>query len=184
MLKKKIIRLSTITCFAVFSLAAVPCAAQTQEPVRHPWWVNMGGGPGFVGSAGTMTAGFEYSEQLDGMILSGRLLGSTNKNPTILEYSPSGVVYKMAEYAVLYGPSYRYGSYLISGGAGIGLVRAIYENDNAVTTGKNSSISLPLEAQWCWRPTHFVGCGLYAYTSLNFEKTFSGLWFFAQLGLW
>jgi hypothetical protein len=181
---KKITQQSIITGLAVYFFAAVPCAAQTQEPVRHPWWVNMGGGPGLVGSAGAMTAGFEYSEQFGSMILSGRLLGSTNKNPTILEYSPSNVVYKMAEYAVLYGPAYQYGNYLVSAGAGIGLVRAIYENDSEATTGKNSSISLPLEAQWCWRPAHFVGCGFYAYASLNFEKTFSGLWFFAQIGLW
>ncbi|MFZ1976978.1 MAG: hypothetical protein WAV76_03395 [Bacteroidota bacterium] len=184
MTNKKIVRQSITICLVVFFLAAVHCKAQPQEPDHHPWWVNMGGGPGLVGSAGTMTAGFEYSEQFDSMILSGRLLGSTNKNPTILEYSPSDVVYKMAEYAVLYGQAYQYGNYLISGGAGIGLVRAIYENDDAVTTGKNSSISLPLEAQWCWRPAHFVGCGFYAYASLNFEKTFAGLWFFAQVGLW
>ena len=115
MTNKKIVRQSITICLVVFFLAAVHCKAQPQEPDHHPWWVNMGGGTGLVGSAGTMTAGFEYSEQFDSMILSGRLLGSTNKNPTILEYSPSDVVYKMAEYAVLYGQAYQYGNYLISG---------------------------------------------------------------------
>jgi hypothetical protein len=184
MTKKKILQQLIIASLCTAFLSAVPAAAQTQEPARHPWWVNMGGGLGSVGGVLTMTAGFEYSQQFGSMLLSGRLLGSTNKNPTILDHSPSDVVYKMAEYAVLYGPVCQCGNHSFSAGAGIGLMRAIYENRDEITTGTNSVVSLPLEAQWCWRPTNFVGCGFYTYASLNFEKNFYGLWFFARLGLW
>ena len=52
MTHKKIVSQSIITCLAVFFLASVHCTAQTQDPVHHPWWVNIGGGPGLVGSAG------------------------------------------------------------------------------------------------------------------------------------
>ena len=71
---------------------------------NHPWWVNLGAGPAFVGNTFAMNAGMVYCYQFDRSIISARILGVTNYNPTVQEIDKSYTIYKMAEYGILYGP--------------------------------------------------------------------------------
>jgi hypothetical protein len=110
------------------------------------------------------------------------MLGVTNNNPTVQRIDQSYTIYKMAEYGILYGPIWQTDCGYISAGAGIGLVRAAYETPIDIAT--NTSISLPVEAQWFWRLTTYAGLGVYSYISLNFEKPLYGVMVCAQLGAW
>ena len=148
----------------------------------HPWWVDLGAGPSFVQSSLSYSAGMVYCYQLEQSIISARIIGQTNNNPTIQRWDRSSTIYKMSDYGVLYSACGAIGVMNYSAGAGIGLVRAVYVVNSATTT--KTSASVPLEAQWFWRPTRFVGIGVYVYGSLNFERTLSGLLLCAQLGAW
>ena len=115
-------------------------------------------------------------------MISARIIGVTNKNPTIQSIAPTQVNYKFADYSVLYGPLWQLEQSYVSIGAGIGLVRAAYETPVSIVT--HTSVSLSLEAQWFWRPTRFAGIGLYTYANLNFEKYLFGTLMCVQLGMW
>ncbi len=148
----------------------------------HLWWVNLGAGPALVGTHFALSAGMVYCYQFERSIISARIIGETNKNPTVQAIDRSSTIYKMTDYGILYGPMWLMEESFISIGIGIGLVRAAYETPLSITT--NTSINFPLEAQWFWRPTYFVGVGIYTYASLNFEKPLYGAMFCAQLGMW
>jgi hypothetical protein len=149
---------------------------------NHPWWVNLGAGPAFVGNTFAMNAGMVYCYPFEHSIISARILGVTNNNPTVQQIDPSTVIYKMTEYGILYGPMWHTGYGYVSVGAGMGLVRAGYENGTDIST--NTSVSIPLEAQWFWRCTSYAGIGLETYAALNFEKPFYGILVCVQLGGW
>jgi hypothetical protein len=149
---------------------------------NHPWWVNLGAGPSLVGSDFSMNAGMVYCYQFERSIISGRIIGLTNINPTVQKIDPASTRYKMSDYGILYGPIWQSECSYFSIGTGIGLVRAAYVTPEDITT--NTSISLPLEVQWFWRPVYFAGVGIYAYSSLNFEKMLYGVMLCAQLGVW
>jgi hypothetical protein len=149
---------------------------------NNPWWVNLGAGPALVGNTFAMNAGMVYCYQFDRSIISARILGVTNNNPTVQRIDQSNTIYKMADYGILYGPIWQMKNCYISVGAGIGLVRAAYETTSDSTT--NTSLSVPVEAQWFWRFTSYAGIGLYTYVTLNFEKPFYGVMICAQLGAW
>jgi hypothetical protein len=154
------------------------------QPFRqnHPWWVNLGAGPAFIGNNFAMNGGMVYCYQFDRSMISARMLGLTNNNPTVQQIDPSSTIYKMADYGILYGPIWQTDYGYVSVGAGIGLVRAAYETPIGMTT--NTSISVPIEVQWFWRFTTYAGLGVYTYTSLNNEKPFYGVMVCAQLGAW
>jgi hypothetical protein len=155
--------------------------AQTTHP-HHPWWVNLGAGPAFIGSTFAMNAGMVYCYQFDRSIISARMLGVTNNNPTVQQIDHSSTIYKMADYGILYGPIWQTNCGYITAGIGMGLVRAAYETPFDIVT--NTSISIPFEVQWFWRCTEYAGLGIYFYSSLNFEKSFYGVIVCAQLGVW
>ena len=143
---------------------------------------NSRGGPALVSNNFAMNAGMVYCYQFDRSIISARILGVTNYNPTVQEIDKSYTIYKMAEYGILYGPIWKIGYGYISAGAGIGLVRAGYQTPIDIMT--NTSISLPIEVQWFWRFTNYAGFGVYTYASFNFEKPIYGVMICAQLGAW
>jgi hypothetical protein len=149
---------------------------------NHPWWVNLGAGPALIGTHFAMNAGMVYCYQFEKSIISARIVGITNKNPTIQKMDRTITNYKMADYGILYGPIWYSGSSYVSAGAGIGLVRITCETSTNITT--NTSISMPVEVQWFWRPTYFAGIGIYTYTSLNFEKQLAGVMICVQLVVW
>ena len=152
------------------------------EHQNYPWWVCLGAGPSRGGSTFSLNAGMVYCYQFEHSLISARMIGVTNKNPTVQKIDPTSVNYKFSDYGVLYGPLWQSEQTYASIGAGIGLVRAAYETPASIVT--HTSVSLPLEAQWFWRPTRFAGIGLYTYTSLNFEKRLFGALLCVQLGMW
>jgi hypothetical protein len=149
---------------------------------NHPWWVNLGAGPALVGNTFAMNAGMVYCYQFDQSIISARMLGVTNNNPTVQQIDRSSTIYKMADYGILYGPVWHTAYGFFSIGAGIGLVRAAYETP--VDSETNTSISVPVEAQWFCRFTSYAGLGIYTYATMNFEKPLYGVMLCAQLGSW
>jgi hypothetical protein len=154
----------------------------SQSSNSHPWWVDLGAGPSLVGSTFTMNGGMVYCYQFENSIISARMIGVTNKNPTVQKIDPTTVNYKFSDFSVLYGPLWQSEQSYVSIGAGIGLVRAAYETSVSIST--NTSVGLPMEAQWFWRPTRFAGFGLYIYANMNFEKHLFGTLVCAQLGMW
>jgi hypothetical protein len=154
----------------------------SQPTHAHPWWVNLGAGPSLIGTHFSMNAGMVYCYQFEKSIISARMIGVTNKNPTVQKIEQTPVEYKFADYGVLYGPLWQSDQMVVSFGAGIGLVRAAYETHFATST--KTSFSLPMEVQCFWRPTRFAGIGLYTYSSLNFEKHLVGALLCVQLGMW
>jgi hypothetical protein len=164
-----------------FSFCSDNLKSQTPHQ-NHPWWVNLGAGPALVGKTFAMNAGMVYCFQFDRSIISARMIGVTNNNPTVQKIDQSYTIYKMADYGILYGPIWQTDYGYISVGAGIGLVRAAYETPIDIAT--NTSISVPIEAQWFWRLTTYAGLGVYTYASLNFEKQLYGVMVCAQLGAW
>jgi len=175
---------STAICWMALCLLSLPptiVCSQT-APEHHPWWVSVGAGPSWTAGTLTMNAGMVYSYQFEQSTINARIIGLTNDNPTVQRFDRSAVVYKMADYGVLYGPIWKSGTGYFSAAAGIGLVRAEYGPVNQFT--RSTSISLPLELQWFWRPTAFFGAGVYAYGSLNSGKQLAGIMLCAQLGMW
>ncbi|HVN49029.1 MAG TPA: hypothetical protein VMU30_09455 [Bacteroidota bacterium] len=159
--------------------------AQIVQPAssdRHPWWVNLGGGGAFLGNDVTMTAGAIYSYQFESTIISARIMGLTNENPTVQEIHATTVNYKFADYGILYGPIWHFGNGYVATTGGIGLVRAAYERPAGTSTA--TSFSVPLEVQLGYRITSTVGIGLYPYASINTEKSFWGMMACVQLGIW
>jgi hypothetical protein len=154
----------------------------SQSSLSHPWWVNLGAGPSLVGSKFSMNGGMVYCYQIDNSIISARIIGVTNKNPTVQKIDPTSENYKFSDYSVLYGPSWQSEQFYASIGAGIGLVRAAYEKPGSISS--NTSVGMPFEAQLFWRPTQFAGIGLYSYANMNFEKHLFGALICAQLGMW
>jgi hypothetical protein len=167
-------------CF--FGMFLIASCTYSQSTNSHPWWVCLGAGPSLIGSTFSMNAGMVYCYQLEHSIISARLIGVTNKNPTVQKIDPAPINYKFSDYGVLYGPMWQSEQIYLSIGAGIGMVRAAYESPASIST--NTSVSLPLEVQWFWRPTQFAGIGLYTYSSLNFEKHLFGVLLSVQLGVW
>ena len=152
------------------------------EHQNHPWWVSLGAGPSLVGSSFSMNAGMVYCYQFEHSTISARIIGVTNKNPTVQKIDPTQVNYKFSDYSILYGPLWQSAQTYGSICAGIGLVRAAYETHASISIHTN--VGMPLEAEWFWRPTRFAGIGIYAYANLNFEKDLFGLLMCAQLGMW
>ena len=163
---------------------SVPSDGTKSSPARlnHSWWVDLGAGPAFAGRTFAMGAGMVYCYQLDRWIISGRILGVTNYNPTAQEIDKSSTIYKMSDYGVLFGRVWQTDYGYASAGAGVGLVRAAYQTPIHITT--NTSISMPLEVQWFWRFTEFAGLGCYSFAAINFEKPLYGIMVCAQLGAW
>jgi hypothetical protein len=123
-----------------------------------------------------------YCYQFESSLISARMIGVTNKNPTIQEIDPTSVNYKFTDYGILLGHLWQSEQAYVAISAGIGLVRAASETPTLLST--NTSVSLPLEIQCFWRPTRFAGIGLYTYASLNFEKHLLGVFMCVQLGMW
>jgi hypothetical protein len=173
-----------VSLLAFFLSVQTGRAADEPQGVQnhHPWWVTVGCGPSLIGGTFSLSAGMVYSYQLENSVISGRILGLTNINPTVQRIETSEAKCKMAEYGILYGRIWHYGRSYVSFGTGLGLVRA--SRHNGAEASMNTSISLPVEAQWFWQPTGFAGFGLYAYVSANFEKSLYGLLLCAQLGSW
>lgn len=154
----------------------------SQSAKEHPWWVNLGAGPSSIGNAFSMSGGIQYCYQFEKSIICARVIGLTNNNPTIQKISASPVDYKFTDYGILYGPLWQSGNVYLSIEAGIGLVRAAY--DTPPNSSTSTSVSLPLEVQMFWRPTHYAGFGLCVYTSLHDEKNLIGGFVCVQLGVW
>jgi len=148
----------------------------------HPWWVDIGAGPAIINSDLSMNAGMIYCYQLERTVISARIIGITNKNPTIQKYDPSRISYKTTDYGILYGPLWNSGDLFFSIGAGFGLIRTTYEASSEIYM--YSGISVPVELQLFWRPFQFCGIGLYVYTSFNNREQISGSIVCAQLGIW
>jgi len=170
--------MSLLLCLMLFSISNV----YSQSSSSHPWWVNLGAGPSLIGNKFSMNAGMVYCYQFEKSVISARMIGVTNKNPTVQKIEPTSVEYKFADYGILYGPVWQSEQMFVSLGAGIGLVRAAYETPTSTST--NTSISLPIEVQCFWRPTRFAGIGVYTYASMNFEKHLLGALMCVQLGGW
>jgi hypothetical protein len=168
--------LFVILLFAFNSLMA-------QAVHRHnPWWINIGAGPALIGTDLAMNAGIVYCYQFEKSLISARIIGMTNKNPTVQRMDRTTVNYKMTDYGILYGPIWQLEKSYVSLGAGVGLVRATYET--SANSETNTSIGLPVEAQWFWRATNFAGIGIYISTTLNFERQLTSVMICVQLGVW
>ncbi len=163
----------------VLLLIVAPVGAFGQQ-ADHPWWVSMGAGPAAHGGVLGMSAGMDYCYQLDRSIISGRIIGATNENPTVRRISPSQTTYKLADYGILYGPLWSFGNWRLSAGAGLGVIRSTTDQGGPEET--RSGISLPLEAQAFCRFTSFAGVGAYAYASVNGVHPLGGFLLVVQLG--
>ena len=168
--------LTGILCCALLPLRA---AAQTAD--ARSWWISFGGGAATTNAALQMSAGAVYGTRFASSVLSVRIIGATNENPTVVRWSPSAATYKLTDYGILYGPAWEALGATLSVGAGLGLVRATVLDGSSVDT--KSSVSLPVEAQALWRLTNFCGAGVYGYTSANGARRFSGLLLTVQLGV-
>ena len=151
-----------------------------QSPASRPWWISFGGGPAVADGVLDMAAGVVYGSRFESSVLSARIIGATNDNPTVRRWSPTPWTYKLTDYGILYGPVWDIPGGIVSAGAGIGLVRTAVSNGSLVE--KKSSMSLPLEAQVLWRISDFFGAGLYGYASINGARTFPGMFLTVQLG--
>ena len=171
-----------IFVFVMLMIAPIYNLISQNTHQDHPWWVNLNAGPSLINTDFAMSAGMEYCYQFEKSVISTRIIGVTNKNPTIQNISPSVKNYKITDYGVLYGPVWQKKNFFFSISAGIGLVRISYEMPAESYSG--TSISLPLEMQWFLRPTYFAGIGICTYASLNYEEQFSGIMIFVQLGVW
>ncbi len=161
-------------------LLLVSVAAFGQNESEHPWWISMGAGPADHGKVLGMSAGIDYCYQFERSIISARVIGATNMNPTVRRISPSLTTYKLADYGLMYGPLWIDGGWRLSVGAGVGILRSTTDQGGPEET--RSGISLPLEAQAFYRFTSFAGAGVYAYGSVNGIHPIGGMLVVIQLG--
>lgn len=137
------------------------------------YWLNLGIGAGTVGEeGGAMAANFSY--HFDKNLLSLRAVGN-------------GELFgkTMSDYGFLYGRSLQQNSLFVSVGAGLALVEGSI-SQGLFSTKKpekiGPTIGLPLEVQLFFRPTRFLGIGLYGFANLNSEETFVGATISLQFG--
>jgi hypothetical protein len=164
----------------VLSLACASTNAQTTTGGR-PWWITFSGGLATPGESLTMVAGAVYGKQFESSIVSARILGATNDNPTVRQLDPSAVTYRLTDYGILYGPAYVHAHGYVSAGVGLGLART--SREQGLTADGRSSISIPVEVQAFWQLSDFFGVGAYAFGSVNGARSFSGILLGIQLGV-
>ena len=91
----------------------------------------------------------------------------------------------MSERGFLYGRTLKQNSLFVSVGAGFALVEGsishgLFYNKEAEKIGP--TIGIPLEAQLFWRPSSFLGIGLYGFANLNPAESFYGFTLNLQIG--
>jgi hypothetical protein len=172
----------TMRSTRLFILSAIlSMGLSAQGAGTRPWWITFGGGTATSDGLLQMSAGVVYGTKFESSVLSARILGATNQNPTVRKWEPTPTTYKLTDYGILYGPVWEFGDGMISAGAGVGLVRTTMIKGGAPDS--RSSASIPLEVQALWRISNFFGAGVYGYTNFNGAHDFSGLLLTVQLGV-
>jgi hypothetical protein len=149
--------------------------AQTDSSTidKKCYWLNFGIGKGSVGDE-SMAIATNFSYQFGKNLVSLRAAGN-------IDWFRKS----MSDYGILYGRSLNQSSLFVSVGAGLALVEGsishgLFSNKEPEKIGP--TIGIPFEAQLFWRPTSFLGIGLYGFANLNSEETFYGFTLNLQFG--
>ena len=159
--------------FLFFSIDANYAQTDSSTIDKKYYWLNFGIGAGSVGEEGIAIAA-NLSYHFDKNLLSLRAVGN-------------GELFgkTMSDYGLLYGRSLKQNSLFVSVGAGLALVEGsishgLFSNKEPEKIGP--TLGVPLELQLFWRPSSFLGIGLYGFANLNPEESFVGATISLQLG--
>ena len=172
-MKKLIQILGLIVAFMIF-LFDFSYAQSTRSSIQKKhYWINLGAGAGSISeNAAALSANATYQ---------------FGKNLLTLRTAGTGELFgkSIGDYGLLYGLTLKQEQVLFSVGVGLAFV------EGSISHGLFSSkppekigptIGIPLEAQLFWRPTRFLGVGLYGFANLNPEEPFVGVTLSFQFG--
>lgn len=147
---------------------------------EHHYWVNMGGGLGWVHgglgeSEGGISGGISLSYQTGSSLFSIR--GVENEELKLDLWGYSGPPEKVWDVGALYGRVAKASWGLASISGGVGIVGASgYEGLTSYRIG------FPIEGQLFWTPNFIVRIGIYGFANLNSYKSFLGALLCLQIG--
>jgi hypothetical protein len=169
-----------ILCLVSLGWLCNPSLALSQDGPytrNNPYWITLGlgGSSVFDNSASSVLA---ISAQKRHQLLSLRLV----HNSEFLSFSSPDE--RVWDVGLLYGgiARGRYGFMSLSGG--ISMVGGVRRGEFVKSTGFLSSehkkdrfftVGLPIEAQLFWTPSQNFGIGLYGFSNINKEETFTGV---------
>jgi hypothetical protein len=158
-------RCALIVALLVAAVSTTQAQAPTTKPSRFTLWI--GGGYG-LGAAGQYES-LEEAFTLNVSAQKGRLLLSTR-----IAAVTSSIYDASSDWGLLAGIASSPGGPFHAGTAlGLGYAEA---------TSSEGVFTVPWELQLFWRPTGFVGVGLYGFASLNGTDSFGGATLAFQLG--
>ena len=162
-----------IITFVIF-FSGVNYAQSNKSNVQEKnFWVNLGLGSGSISeNAFALNANMTYQ---------------FGKNMLTLRAAGMGELFgkSIGDNGLLYGIALRQEQVLFSVGAGLAFVEGSISHGLFSTKEPEKigpTIGIPLEAQLFWRPTRFLGIGLYAFANLNPEESFAGITLGFQFG--
>jgi len=141
-------------------------------------WLNLGPGFGTVDEGSTFLA--SLSLQTGKHVLTLRALST---GAAMFDEGKT-----MTDYSLLYNWCVMNKNIFLSAGAGLAYVSGEIDHSGLILSGSSdkedlgSSIGLPVDVQFFWRPLSFVGLGLYGFACLNPEESYAGAAICLQLG--
>ena len=178
--------LGLMLCFASLVLLYDPPQGFAQEEPKETsvdyYWMNIGVG---ASNAYDSTASFAISAsaQKKHHILSIRWVSSSKIS--IYESAKK----KVWDLGILYGGILRGKNGFISLSGGIGGVGGTRGDEFVESTGERqddtfTTAGFPIELQLFWTPSSNFGIGLYGFSNINKEETFTGVALALQIGSW
>jgi hypothetical protein len=156
-----------------------PILAQSPAPVSNTYWLT--GGIGRASFEGITEFGVHFSGayQFRGHVIAARTV--IGVDPLGLAFAGTDDVITVEDFGVLFGHGSRPGPLHVSGAAGLG-VAGITRKTAAGGDERTTRFGVPLEAQLFWRPTSFLGVGVYGYGNLNSDQSFWGASLSVEVG--
>ena len=172
-MKKLIQIVGLIVAFMIFLFDSSDAQLNNNSVKKNYYWVNFGAGLGSISE--------------DAFALSANATYQFGKNILTLRAAGTGELFwkSIGDNGLLYGLALKQGQVFVSVGAGLAFVEGSI-SDGLFSTRElekiGPTIGIPLEAQLFWRPTRFLGIGLYAFANLNSEEPFAGITLGFQFG--
>ena len=176
MLKQKTLRMTMgHLCLIVAIIFTLTNPNNAQSEKQQFLWIGFGIGGGSVGNGG-LSLGLYTTYQFSKNLLTLRILSSGEFWGKTLN-----------DYSLLYGRVLISSKVFASLGGGLGVVGGSTSHGGFFTKRTTEKIEtvigIPLEAQLFWRPTQFLGLGLYGFANINSEETFYGSLLSLQIGI-
>lgn len=172
-MKKLIQILGLVFAFMIFLFDVNYAQSNNSSVQKKYYWVNLGAGSGSISK--------------NAFALSANATYQFGNNLLTLRAAGTGELFgkSIGDYGLLYGLPLKQEQVFISIGVGLAFVEGSISHGlfSLIPPEKiGPTIGIPLEVQLFWRPTRFLGMGLYGFANLNPEEPYVGVTLSFQLG--